>query len=267
MGLPIGFGPGDGGLPPDGGPPVGVDPNVILAVVLGWLGTVVNWVKNIFSSLIKALVNIFTALQKFLLHIWQNYVKRAIQWLASHVQKIRAWLKRTIGPIIARLEKIKKWYDQHILKQQLRMLQFLQSVRRFLGILRIFHVKWAAKLDSSLADLQNRIEQSISIVRGNLNGIINWLNAITNPIWLAGLLHKGGFVIRSLDALLRSAHLGGLSNWGAQSDPTGYGSQSSGNVTGITEAMHQDTATGTGKFNEFTTAGKATWNYLDNGWR
>src|SRR5260370_13248952 len=274
MGYPPGFGscePGDLFCAP---PPIEPPSGWGTAINIGGLaifGTIINGIiQQVFklvAGLMKLILQAFRSLGKFLLHTWQNYVKKAITWLASHVQKLRAWLKRTIGPIIKRLEKINKWYDTHILKQQLRMLQMLQSIRRFLGILRIFHVKWAKTLDNALADVQNRIEQAISIVRGNINGIINWLNAITNPIWIAGLLHKGGFFIRSLDSLLRAAHLGGMSNWGPQSDQTGYGSQATGNMTGITEAMHQDTATQTGSFSEFGKSGKATWDYLETGWR
>src|SRR5579864_7719370 len=142
-----------GGLPPlEGptGPPstpqLGSGPDIAIeevASALTYLGTLVTTLFNLINQIVKYLTGFLRALGKFLLHIWQKYVQKAITWLATHVQKLRAWLKRTIGPIIARLEKIKKWYDQHILKQQLRMLQFLQSIRRFLGILRLFHVKWA----------------------------------------------------------------------------------------------------------------------------
>src|SRR5258708_5319319 len=135
----------------DQGPPAGpiTDPHLgVVDVIIGYiigdlyiLANAINYVYSILKALLNFLVTFFRTLGKFLLHIWQQYVKRAIAWLAIHVQKLRAWLKRTIGPIIKRLEKIKKWYDTHILKQQLRMLQQLQTIRRFLGILRLFHVK------------------------------------------------------------------------------------------------------------------------------
>ncbi len=163
------------------------------------IGFVWFWVRY----LVQALILLFRRLSKFLLHIWQQYVKRAIQWLAVHVQKLRAWLKRTIGPIIQRLEKIKKWYDTHILKQQLRMLQMLQSIRRVLGILRIFHVKWATKLDNSLADIQNRIEQSISIVRGTLNQIINTLAIAFDPTMVITRNLLGASLLSHLGAVKR----------------------------------------------------------------
>lgn len=235
----------------------------VFSVLLALIRWVWSWVRY----LVQALILLFRRLKKFLLHTLPHFLKKEFDWTLKHLRSLRTWLKRTIGPLIKRLQTIKKWYDEHILKQQLRLLRQIQTIRRFLGILRIFHVKWATQLDSALGDVQNRIEQSIALVRGHINGIINWLNALSDPIWIAGLLHKGGFFVRSLDALLRAAKLGGLSNWGPQSDQTGYGEQVAGNMTGIADAMHQDSATQTGSFNQFGKSGKATWDYLDNGWR
>src|SRR5712664_4579924 len=132
MGLPPGFGdcqPGDVNScipsPPPLEPPSTGNFGISVAWLISLITGIANSIFNLIAKLVTALKLVFSRLSKFLLHVWQNYVKKAITWLASHYQKLRAWLKRTIGPIIRRLEKIKKWYDTHILKQQLRMLQFL----------------------------------------------------------------------------------------------------------------------------------------------
>jgi len=210
MGYPPGFGscePGDLFCAP---PPIEPPSGWGTAINIGGLaifGTIINGIiQQVFklvAGLMKLILQAFRSLGKFLLHTWQNYVKKAITWLASHVQKLRAWLKRTIGPIIKRLEKIKKWYDTHILKQQLRMLQMLQSIRRFLGILRLFHVQWAAKLDNTLADLQNRIETSIQIVRGTLNQIINTLAIAFDPTMVITRDLLGASLLSNLGAVKR----------------------------------------------------------------
>jgi hypothetical protein len=203
MGLPLGPPPFTPGLPPNQDVPF----LVLIDELIAWfefnLFAVATILANAINSLVKALIFVFHALGKFLLHMWQQYVKKAITWLASHVRKLRAWLKRTISPIIKRLEKIKKWYDTHILKQQLRMLQQIQMVRRALGILRLFHVKWAAKLDQSLADLQNRIAQDIALVRGTLNQIISTLALALDPtLFIRGNV-LGGTLLGNFAAVKR----------------------------------------------------------------
>src|SRR5229473_2550965 len=118
----------------------------IVQFVRGVFNYVVHFFLTLIQTLVDTLVFIFKAVGKFLLHIWTRYIPRAINWLAQHAQKLRDWLKRTLKPIIARLEKIKKWYDEHILKQQLRLIQMIQRIRQFLGILRVLHIKWASTL-------------------------------------------------------------------------------------------------------------------------
>ncbi len=200
-----GFDPGSG--PPDE-PPIlfGIDLSAVINLinqVIAFLVAIANFLFSLILSLVKALVSVFKIVGKFLLHVWTNYIKRGITWLASHVQKLRAWLKRTIAPIIKRLEKIKKWYDQHILKQQLRMLQMIQAIRRFLGILRLFHIKWAGALDNALVDIQNRIEHSIAIVRGTLNQIINTLALVFDPTLVIRRNALGASLLSNLGAVKR----------------------------------------------------------------
>jgi hypothetical protein len=193
----------DGGNPVDTG---GGFSALLLAILAGSINTLIQAISELvklFNNLISLLKRLFVALGKFLDHIWKTYVKEAIHWFGVHIHMLQQWLKRTIGPIIARLEKIKKWYDEHILKQQLRLLQQIQMIRRFLGILRLFHVKWAAKLDGSLADLQNRVEQSISIVRGTLNQIINTLAIAFDPTMLITRNLLGASLLSNLGAIKR----------------------------------------------------------------
>ncbi len=203
MGLPIG-----GGFSPEGPPDSsGFD-------IWGWVVSIVNWVIGVVVALfnfliqviiniINALVTIFKTIGKFLLHVWQNYIKKGISWLASHVHKLRAWLKRTLKPVIEWFQKVKKWYDEHILAQQLRLLKQLQIIRRILGILRVFHIKWASALDNALADIQNRIEKSIAITRGVLNQIINTLALVLDPVSLITRPVLGGTLLKNLGALKR----------------------------------------------------------------
>lgn len=203
MGLPIG-----GGFSPEAPP----DPGGF--AILDFVISIVNWILrvvvalftflyNILVAIVNALITIFKSIGKFLLHIWTKYLPNAINWLACNYQKVRNWLKRTLGPVIKFFQKVKHWYDTHILPQQLRLLKFLQAVRRVLGILRIFHIKWAAALDNALVDIQNRIEKSIAFTRGILNQIINTLALVLDPTLLVFRNVLGGSLLQNLGAIKR----------------------------------------------------------------
>jgi hypothetical protein len=203
MGLPFGNIPGF----PD-------PPDIGILSTLEWILSILQWVVSVLIAvlqyvialinvLVNALLSVFKAIGKFLLHIWTKYLPNAIKWLACNYQKARDWLKRTFGPILKWFQKVKKWYDTHILPQQLRLLRFLQAVRRVLGILRIFHIKWAAALDNVLVDIQQRIEKSIAITRGILNQIINTLALVLDPTLLIFRNVLGGSLLQNLGALKR----------------------------------------------------------------
>jgi hypothetical protein len=183
MSFDFGGGPGTG-LP--GGWGTGTDPFIVQLVydVYAILVQVATFLWNVITLLARILVGIFHHIHDWLQIAWQNFLKKAIDWLGRHIKKILDWLHIHIKKAIDLFQKWKKWYDTHILPMQLRLIKMIQMVRRFLGILRLFHVKWAAKADATLADLQNKIEESISVVRGTLNQIINTLAIAFDPTML-----------------------------------------------------------------------------------
>lgn len=202
-----GFNFGDSPLDP--GDPGGIFSGIIQAIydALVWLfNLVVNVIIffwNLIVSLANVLVKIFQTVGKFLLNVWNNYIKKGILWLADHIQKLRAWLKRVLSPVVKFLQKLKHWYDTHILKQQIRLLQMIQKIRRFLGILRIFHIHIFDKLDNALADIQQRIQQQIAFVRGIFNQIINTLALVLDPVLFIKRGVLGGTMLGNLGAVKR----------------------------------------------------------------
>jgi hypothetical protein len=201
MGLDPGFGGVDNPPPTDVG--LIADLLSLIYAVYNVLVAVANFLYGLIKALVGVLVIIYGKIRDFLKMVWENYIKKAIPWLLSHIQKVRDWLKRTIGPIIKRLEAIKRWYDEHILKQQLRLIRMIQTIRRFLGILRLFHIAWAAKLDNALADVQNRIQQEIAFIRGIFNQIINTLTLVLDPTLFVTRGVLGGTLLGNLGALKR----------------------------------------------------------------
>lgn len=211
----MGLSPGNG-LPPTD-PPVGLFDGIIAAIVsalnflLRLLVAIANFIWSTLVAIVKALIQIFQAGFRFLRHIWENYIKRGITWLASHIQRIRDWLKRVLSPVLKFFQKLKHWYDTHILAQQLKLLRIIQTIRRYLSILRIFHIGFATQLDRALGEIQNRIEQNIAIVRGILNDIINSLALVLDPTLLIRRNVLGGTLLSNLGALKR---IFGYSNHG-----------------------------------------------------
>lgn len=153
----------------------------IFQYLWGLLVAIANFLWAVIVHIVQLLVVIFHKVIHFLQHFWGNLIKKYIPWIAQHLQKVRDWLKRHLGLLLRWIQKAKKWYDTHILPQQLRLLHMIQVMRRFLGILRLLHLKWAAVIDNALADVQERIKKEIAITRGLFNQIINTLALVFDP--------------------------------------------------------------------------------------
>lgn len=203
--MPFGFGDNPPGTPDPSGFFDGIIAAIYDALVFLYnlIISILVFLWNILVALVNALVALFKAIESFFVQVWNNYIKPGINWLLTHVLKIRNWLQRTMKPILAFFQRLKRWYDTHVLAQQLRVLRMIQTIRRFLSILRIFHIHWADKLDQALADIQNRIEQSIRFVRGILNQVINTLALVFDPTLFVSRHVLGGTLLGNLGALKR----------------------------------------------------------------
>lgn len=201
------FGFGDD--PFDPGNPGGIFDGIIAAIqaALVWLYNalvaVILWIWNLLVAITNTLVAIFKTLGKFLKNVWNDFIKKIPGWLADHITKLRDWLKRILKPVVKFFQNLKKWYDTHVVAQQLRLLQLIQKIRRFLGILRLFHIGWAAKLDNALADVQQRIQQNIAFIRGIFNQIINTLALVLDPTLFITRGVMGGTLLGNLGAVKR----------------------------------------------------------------
>lgn len=87
------------------------------------------------------------------------------------------WLKG-IPDLISAIQKLRKWLNMIYLKYIRPILNYIQIIRRYLAILRIFHVKWAAKLDLELSRIEARILGPYLWVLRALNSYGGWLNTI-----------------------------------------------------------------------------------------
>jgi hypothetical protein len=157
----------------------------------------------ILANLVTSLGGILRSIWGFLKHIWENYIKAAIKWLAEHLKRLYDWLHREAKAILKWAQKVKKWYDTHILPWQLKQLALIQHIRQVLGILKAFHVKWAQTLDNKLADIQSHIVDVIDLVRGTLNTIINTLAIAFDPTMILTPGVLGASILKYLGPVKR----------------------------------------------------------------
>lgn len=203
---------------------VGEDATTVWSQITGALSSLWSIVVGVFDA---AIAGAIAAIQAALTAI-ANALKQAFEVLAHLVGDVLAFLgtvlKRLLAaivdvlkrlrqlikdifndiilPAIQALQKIRKWLIDLYEKFVRPILLWIQYLRQWLALLKLLHIKWAAKLDQTLAELEAKVTAPLYFLLSFTNGIANWLNLIVTagylfqrPIWLASLnAYKGASV-------------------------------------------------------------------------
>ena len=214
---------GGGGLPPitvepPGGSGAGAGISGALASIINYIGGLDTWQTNrvnaLFGGLGQALGNIFGSIIDWLKHLKDTWLGHLIGSIWDRVKKIYKSIAGAIKKIICIIqayEDLVQQYEDKILKP---IINLIQRVRRVLLIFRIFHFKFAERLDNYLAIQEAKLARIFLFQRRWLNYVIDGLNLIVDPF---GLFNEGMYVksaLRSIGDLF-----GAL--WGAQNHPLG----------------------------------------------
>jgi hypothetical protein len=78
------------------------------------------------------------------------------------------------------------------------ILNFIQRLRGALLIFRIFHMKWAAALDSRLADMEGQLARLWLNTLGQFNRILGYFDYMVNPF---GLFRTGRFLWSAIKSI------------------------------------------------------------------
>jgi hypothetical protein len=211
----------------DGG---GLDFSGIANALLGELGAAIGAILQFLSDLVGALARVFTVIfgqQQFLQgfitsgltevfkgltqiveQVFKAVVLNALRHLRDLIEKIQQWVKK----LKAWLDKLRRIQQQMHVKAFRDFINLIQRIRKVLVIFRIFHLKFATKLDNWLANLEgNLIRREVEYAR-KTNEIIAWINLIADP---TGLFRPGallGSITGTLGAFADALGAAGLKN-------------------------------------------------------
>lgn len=134
---------------------------------VGWLTGVL---RKGFGELIDGLGSAFQSIGRWLGNLYCDY--------EAFKSKLLDWF----GPVVDFLKKVKEWYDR-IWKQWVQpVLNIMQRIRKILAIFKLFHLKWAEKLDSDIALIEGKIASNFLVFRNYLNLAISWSQFVVDPL-------------------------------------------------------------------------------------
>jgi hypothetical protein len=252
MGTPLFPVPPEGGipLPPITTPPVIVEPGGVGAdpsSVTAAIGSVLAYIKNLstwlqgytnalFSQILAGLSAIFHQILAFFQYLAQTWLGHLLGAVWARVVAIYKAISAELGyiiRIIKQYEAMVSAWEEKIFRPILNLIQRLRSV---LLVFRLFHFKFAAKLDAFLAAQESKLTFIWATTRRDVSRIIDYLNLIFDPFGYFQPAIYLASAVRSVAQLL------GI-EWGAQ--------------VGILTAAQQSTAAARSQF--YTASNQKTY--------
>lgn len=170
---------------------------------IGWIADAVNTLGETIARDVSAIGTVLGDAVKA--------IPGLLRKLGDQIRRVIGDLTNLLGHLVGLLKRIRDWLDMVYTRFLKPLLLLLQHIRQFLVVLRLFHLKFADKLDKYLAQLQTDINRPFLIIRGTLNGILTTIELIIDPrgvltagpflwaVWadlgqIAGLFHAGGML-------------------------------------------------------------------------
>jgi len=153
-----------------------------------------NALVAIVNALIRAVQIVVRGFIHFFTTILPNFLKRLYQDYVDLKAKITAWLQ----PVLRILMRIRQLFQQYVLAPLLRTINLIQHLRQFLVIFRLLGFKWAARLDTYLTNIEQKLVQNVLVIQAWINLAISVLDLIIDP----SMILRKNFLLASLLSFL-----------------------------------------------------------------
>lgn len=155
--------------------------------------------KDFFGSL-------FAKLRDLARVLFENGWKGVIPKILETIRRLRARLAALLQPLITYLKHVRAFWDFYFRVYIRPLLNLIQRVRQVLLIFRIFHLKFAERLDKRLSQLESDIAGLFLDSRKQINRLLSYINLVLDPTGLFQIDTYLRTVARSVGELVALAH-------------------------------------------------------------
>lgn len=110
--------------------------------------------------------------------LWDLVIIGFIHHVDTAVRKLHDWLKKTLGPILRALYKIRKQLLKLYDKWLKPIFDTIDVIRHVLGVLAFLHLDFARKADQKLSELEARLRRLILVPLQKLNQVIDQVTLV-----------------------------------------------------------------------------------------
>ncbi len=149
-----------------------------LEAVVAYLVAAVAWLATTVASILVSTGAIFAKVWDGLKIVWSDVLKPALVWIDKTFTRVQTWLKTTFGPVFEWLERVRDELNKIYTKFVKPVVDTIEFIRQFNRVLMTFHITFLQKLDTTLEQIEQRIEEPILWLNRKLSEVQNAVNFI-----------------------------------------------------------------------------------------
>ena len=143
-----------------------------------YLWIAVQWLSSVTAGFLRSTGAMFSRVWDATRIVWSDVLKPALQWLDATLKRYYDWLQRTFRPVFDFLrdvrDRIRAFYNTFV-RPVTDTIEFIRQVNR---VLLTFHIDVLQKLDRTLQQVEQRIDEPFIWINQKLNEITNFVNSI-----------------------------------------------------------------------------------------
>lgn len=140
-------------------------------------------------------------------------LKQFVLWADRKLRALETWLKQVFGPVLAKLKWIKDHIDEFYKRFVRPIIDTIEFIRQINRALNLFHIHLLDKLDTTLQQIEARIDEPFLWVRAHITEL---QNIVSRVMTLDGFFQRLT-LIRSMSRYA-PAWVNGF--WNSQIDPS-----------------------------------------------
>jgi hypothetical protein len=165
----------------------------IIIAILNALIAVLNFILAVLNAVITFLFKVFGILVRGIRHIISDIVHGRFLHLYEDYLRLKKRIKKWFEDHLDWLLRLRKAFDDWYRNVIIPILNLIQRIRAVLAVFRIFHLKFAEKLDALLGRLEAKIIKNTLALRSKLNEVVTIIDLVLDP----GLLIRDNVLLAS----------------------------------------------------------------------